>query len=370
MIYEIVLENVDIDEYIKNVCFISEQIISLDRSGNKLIVEISGDDSDEIVEQIKTTAKKYVNGTTLEKTLFENNVDFSEHEIYSDSIKKLTEGSIVLNNEAIFLYDFFDRNFENFAHSLGAIDKRYPVLLPVNAYSKTGYLRRTPQYSMFCSCANENLNELNELDAYVKDGGLTKILKTPKLALSPSACFHTYLEYENTKIDKKKIVTFVQNVFRNEGRFNFSEVGRLMDYHVREVVAFGSYEEVKKFREDMLELVKNFLIKIKLDSKIAIAADPFVIPKMQAFKKIQILDASKYELKASVNKNKKIAVASFNLHGKAFTDPFNIQIKNTNDAVSACVGFGIERWVIAFVGQYGLDVDDWPDYIKESYYGC
>lgn len=369
MIYEISLENVDIDEYIKNVGFISENIISINRNGNKLLVEIEGDDSNEIIDSIKSTAEKYVNGTTLEKTLFENNVNFSEHEIYSNSIKKLTEGSVVLNDRAIFLFNFFDKKFEYFAHSLGAIDKIYPVLLPVNAYSKTGYLRRTPQYSMFCSSVNENLTELNELDKYIQDGRVSKILKVPKLALSPSACFHTYLEYENTIISGKKVVTFVQNVFRNEGRFNYSEIGRLMDYHVREVVILGSPEDVHKFRENMLEIIKNFLLTLKLDAKIVVAADPFVIPKMQDYKKIQIIDASKYELKASVTKNKMIALASFNLHGKAFTDPFNIQIKDV-DAVSACVGFGIERWVIAFVGQYGLDVDAWPNYIKESYYGC
>ena len=38
--------------------------------------------------------------------------------------------------------------------------------------------------------------------------------------------------------------------FRNEGRFNYSEIGRLMGYHVREIVMIGSADFVSNIRKE------------------------------------------------------------------------------------------------------------------------
>lgn len=32
--------------------------------------------------------------------------------------------------------------------------------------------------------------------------------------------------------------------------------------------------------------------------------------------------------------------------------------------MTGCVGFGLERWVIAFVSQYGVDPNNWPQKVK------
>lgn len=76
-------------------------------------------------------------------------------------------------------------------------------------------------------------------------------------------------------------------------------------------------------------------------------------------------EGSKYELLLKYSSKKSIAVASFNIHGTAFTQPFNIKIKNIETPVTGCAGFGIERWVLAFIAQYGWDDNQWPLIIKE-----
>ena len=91
-----------------------------------------------------------------------------------------------------------------------------------------------------------------------------------------------------------------------------------------------------------------------------ITYDPFVVPSMQKFKKIQVQEQSKYEMQLAWCKAKYLAVASFNLHGTAFTDPFNIRLNGCEKPVTGCVGYGIERWVLAFLSQYGLDMANWP----------
>lgn len=267
-----------------------------------------------------------------------------------------------------FLFEYFDELFGKIAYQLGAIEKMYPALLPIGGYSKTGYLKKTPQYAIFCSTVNDSINNLEQTDVAIRNRNVKEIVKEPEYALSPSACFHTYIEYENSSLEKNTIITFRQNVFRNEGRLNYRELGRLCDYHVREIVMIGSSEYVIKMRNQIMEKSTEIMKNLNLDGDISLASDSFVVPKMQMYRKIQRVDKSKYEMHLKVSDNKTISTASFNLHGRAFTDPFNISVDNCEDTVTACVGFGLQRWVIAFLSQYSLEERKWPLQVKEKYY--
>lgn len=101
--------------------------------------------------------------------------------------------------------------------------------------------------------------------------------------------------------------------------------------------------------------------------KILVASDPFVMPKMQKYKKIQLMENSKYEIRLNVSEKDQISTTSFNLHGTAFSHPFNISISEVDEVVTGCVGFGLERWVIAFLSQFGVESDKWPQSIKEEW---
>ena len=248
---------------------------------------------------------------------------------------------------------------------MGAIEKSYPVLLPVDEYIKTGYISRTPQYAIFCSDVHESIDELNDLSKAIEENRVSSYLNSPQLALSPSACFHTYIEMKNQVLEENSIISFTQNVFRNEGRLNYDEIGRLRDYHVREVVFVGDEEFVCSSRKKFLNNIKEFVVNIGLEGKVQVSSDSFVLPKMQKYRKIQMIDNSKYELRLNINEKKDIAVGSFNLHGMAFTSAFNIRVRNCKNAVTGCVGFGIERWVLAFLCQYGKEEKNWPECVRK-----
>jgi len=274
---------------------------------------------------------------------------------------------IGLNEEAIFLYEYFEKKFESFALELNAVKKMYPVLLPVDSYKKTGYLNNSPQYAIFCCTAYENIHTLNKLNNSVGTEKVERLLKLPEYALSPSACFHTYIEYQNKILPAKNIFTFTQSVFRNEGRFNYTDVGRLKDYHVREIVIVGNQEYVSQIRRAILDKTIEFLKELDLCGEVIVASDPFIMPKMQKYKKMQLIEETKYEMRLNYNVDKKISVASFNLHGTAFTYPFNIKAEGCEGTVTGCVGYGLERWIIAFISQYGNEPDKWPNAVKEEY---
>lgn len=157
----------------------------------------------------------------------------------------------------------------------------------------------------------------------------------------------------------------MESVFRNEGRLNWEEFGRLRDYHVREIVFLGTQEFVEQTRENIREEVMTFIRKMNMDAYITVAADAFIMPKMIKYKKYQKMEKSKYEVRVSYDKDHTLAAASLNLHGTAFTSPFHIKVKGVDNPVSGCVGFGIERWILVFLAQYGTDSACWPDEVKK-----
>lgn len=244
-------------------------------------------------------------------------------EIYnSDIVHKFENGQIALINQAKKLFEFFDNSFVEIARSYGAVEKIYPTLLPISDYQETGYFKTSPQYSIFCCSPHEDIDLLIDINKKVSDKEIQPSLCEPTFGLSPSACFHTYIEYRNKKLDNNTVVTFNQNVFRNEGRFCWDDYGRLMDYHVREIVLIGTEKFVAETRTAILDEARKFIEKVGLGGEISTASDPFVIPTMQKYKKLQMQEKSKYELKLFCSEEKKLACASFNFHGESFTHPF------------------------------------------------
>lgn len=364
-------ESINLNEFKKVIGFISEDIILYNIEDNLLnLVMKDTADVDDIINQIVDVSHKYVSNKSLDEVIFCNDIDIKKYQLTHNSVHYFDEGMMSLSDKSLFLYNYFNNKFldlvrSEFSGECDIVEKLYPVLLPILAYKKTGYLKRTPQYAIFCCSACENMSVLNELEK-MDDNNYRNIITNPTYALSPSACFHVYEEYKNCVLDNNTIVTFIQSVFRNEGRFNFSEYGRMRDYHVREVVFIGDDAFVEKSRERMIRASKRLIKEINVKATITAASDPFILPKMQKYKKIQLIDRSKYELRMAYEEKSDMSVASYNLHGTAFTSPFNIMVKD-KDTVTGCVGYGLERFVLAFLAQHGENPDKWSETIREEY---
>ena len=365
-------ENIDVNEFIKSICFVSPDIQNVVITEDGIEIEISdAGKTMELRAMLIEMMKKYTIPNKIQETYYENYLNdkiFYDIGVQENEVIFFGNGQIGFGEKGIFLFDFFDSKFSEIAYELGAIEKLYPVLLPLDAYSMTGYVRKTPQYAIFCSTVKESLKELEQTDAAVHNKKIKEIIKEPRFALSPSACFHTYIEYKDKTLKDNTIVTFKQNVFRNEGRLNYNEIGRLCDYHVREIVMLGSNQFIIEIRDKIMQKSKELMSKLQLVGDISLASDSFVVPKMQMYRKIQHIDKSKYEMHLNISSDKSISTASYNLHGKAFTDPFNISVENCEDTVTACVGFGLQRWVLAFLLQHGLNEESWPEEVKSEYF--
>lgn len=65
-----------------------------------------------------------------------------------------------------------------------------------------------------------------------------------------------------------------------------------------------------------------------------------------------------------------LAVSSFNLHRDFYTKTYGVRFDAGDASVeSACMGFGVDRWMYGFLAQRGLDPTGWPDRVREAVEG-
>jgi hypothetical protein len=52
-----------------------------------------------------------------------------------------------------------------------------------------------------------------------------------------------------------------------------------------------------------------------------------------------------------------------------FGRAFDINVEGAGPAHSSCIGFGLERFVCAFLAQHGNDPSDWPEEVRTAIAG-
>lgn len=283
------------------------------------------------------------------KNMVEREYVSTDNIMSGKNIINFGKGSIGLSGKALELFRYFDSTFKDFAIELGGVEEQYPVLLNNKTLKDTGYLRTSPQYIHYVNPVKDDMEILSDLWKYE---GAEEFYSGSVGVLSPSACFHVYENYRNSILEQCKTVTLLQNVFRNEGKFNQNEYGRLRDYHVREIVFIGSEDYVRKSLKILMDKTGEFVKETGLTGEIKTASDSFILPDMQKYKIIQLKNKVKYEVKLNYSKTLQLSAASFNFHGKTFTHPFNIKVENKEETVTGCVGYGLERWVLAYLSQF------------------
>ncbi|MBW4080404.1 hypothetical protein [Paenibacillus sp. S150] len=364
-------EQVMDDELRRIVGFASEEILSIRFVGKHIQLTVQDGAEVRVLDNIHKLVDAYNRVPfTEEEVLYAETKKkqfYSEEELLaSDLISRCGEGLISLNGVAARLYQFLDECFIRLLEGYHPQLRKFPVLLPLETYASTKYLTTSPQYAMFCCSVRESILEVNTLQKHVVEGNITSLLTHPQYAFSPSACFHLYEELRGSTLPQNSVYTFRQNVFRNEGRFNWGELERLRDYTVREIVFIGDEDYVYGFREELTGKLLSLLRQLGLDYEMKVGSDPFIIPEMQKYKALQTRSKVKYELKVAKGRATAIACASLNLHGVSFANSFGFEVLGTEPTVSGCVGFGLERWVLAFLSQYGNDVAHWPDFVQQG----
>jgi seryl-tRNA synthetase len=284
-------------------------------------------------------------------------------------VHPLGVGLVALKGPVLRVLRFFEHEFLRLARRFGAEEAHYPVLLPMEILEDVGYLGHFPQHVTLCSHLPEDLPVLEAVarEAAANKGRpgpeLLKGLVAPAHALKPAVCLPCYRHHRGVRVPDGQVltVTMQNHVFRYEGA-RHDLLSRLWDFQVRDIVFMGAYPRLKELRQQVMEAAMALCRELDLSARMELANDPFFLSESVDKAVYQRLGEVKYELLLSIpHRDSQIAVSSFNLHRDYYASLYDLRQQGGAPAETACMGFGMERWVYAFLSQKGLDPSQWPE---------
>jgi hypothetical protein len=130
---------------------------------------------------------------------------------------------------------------------------------------------------------------------------------------------------------------------------------------MHEIILMGNPERVGEVREQLLGRVLDLARHIGLRGRIVQANDPFY-GSVEGRARRVLQQASQLKLELVVDTGDgELAIASFNRHEDYFGRAFSIASPEGNPIHTACVAFGVERWMKAVITARGSSPAQWED---------
>jgi seryl-tRNA synthetase len=247
-----------------------------------------------------------------------------------------------------------------------------PTLIPAPVLARCDYFRSFPQYVSFVSHLHEDFGTIDGFrtrhqERESLDDQARHDLDIPGNCLSPAVCYHVYHRHAGARVPETGLTYEVQGrCFRFEST-NLSDLRRLWEFTMRELVFVGTKEWVLARREEAIAAFIPLLDSLRLPSEIRTASDPFfVAPDATAKTYFQLSSETKYEISVGLGGDERLAVGSFNYHTDFFGRAFETEAGASGPAHSVCVAFGLERLVHAILGHHGPDPEAWPEVLREN----
>ncbi|MGW6391063.1 hypothetical protein ACWFR1_11270 [Streptomyces sp. NPDC055103] len=218
-----------------------------------------------------------------------------------------------------------------------------PPLLSVEGLARLDYFRNFPHLGV--SAGRFTPEALDGLAAGEDPGELPL---RPTGHLLPSAtCYGLLLSLEGRDVGEDGLrLSATGRCFRNETHYD--GLRRLWGFHMREVLYLGTKQGAVEHLESGAEFVRELAGLLGLDLTRATADDPFY-DRGGSRARLMALDPVKHEFSAPDG----TAIASVNRHRNFFGERLDIRAGAEGPAYSACVAFGVERWVHAMILAHG-----------------
>jgi seryl-tRNA synthetase len=256
--------------------------------------------------------------------------------------------------------------------------RSFPAFVDADILHRCGYFDSHPNAISF---VGHMVEDFDAIEAFRQanscaEGALmpgTDDLHLPGLCLNPAACFPCYPTLAGRRIGGEGAAfTWRGRVFRYESR-NLVGLDRLWEFNVRELVLVGSEAHVADCRRRVLPVIGELAEIFDLECRIETASDPFFATVSAARTFWQRAQEVKNEIILTIEPGadgtrRELACGSINLHGKFFGDRFDIGA-GEGAAATACVGLGIERWVLAAFSQHGFEPGRWPAAVRGEIFG-
>ncbi|MEV5510656.1 hypothetical protein [Streptomyces orinoci] len=266
-------------------------------------------------------------------------------------------GQAALRGPLLALAEDCDRAFVRLAGLWRAREERHPCSLPAERLQRVGYLRSFPHQASFAARLSPEEADLEAfLDGPVVDehGALAQARLSPlSEVLTPAACYHVFSDRLGHSLAGPEFVTTRNSCFRREREY--VPLRRLSGFTMREVVCLGTGADTAEFLRLAREALELFFPLAGLEPQWHPATDPFFRPRENPRYLLQRVDPVKYEAIYGGD----LAIASTNRHHDHFGTGFGLTLDG-RPVHSACVAFGLERWLFALTDRHGTDPERWP----------
>jgi seryl-tRNA synthetase len=184
-----------------------------------------------------------------------------------------------------------------------------------------------------------------------------------EVTLNPAACYPVYPSFSGVVPAEGRLVTMLNWVFRHEPS---PEPTRMQSFRVREFVRCGTPDQVVAWRDMWHARGLALLESLGLPAASDVATDPFFGRGGRMLAANQKEQRLKFEVLVPViSADKPTACCSFNYHQEHFGGAFAIKTADGQVAHTACLGFGLERIVMALLQTHGFDPGGWPSEVQQ-----
>jgi len=222
-----------------------------------------------------------------------------------------------------------------------------PAALPLGVLERADYFASFPQWLTMATHLTDDPHKLERIATSACPAQeAAGCGEPPTVALPPAVCYHVYAALAGKIVGVRRTVTAQGGCWRHEGD-RFAPLERGWAFTMREIVCIGTEKECVAFRDRGIAVATAFAAGLHINSELAPAEDPFFAPTGRGRALLQRLKGLKQELRLPIGDGDTVAAASFNLHERFFGEAFDIRLADGSPAYTACVAFGLERWLLA-----------------------
>lgn len=213
-------------------------------------------------------------------------------------------------------------------------------LLPTEVGERVGYLDSFPHLAAFV-VGHPNVGDHGARES---SGGRSTGVGLPGTMLGAAACHHVYAALRDSVIPGPMVFSIRAPCVRRES--DFLPLRRQLSFALREIVMVGDHQAVTRFLSEVTVRCQLLFERLGLTYKMVPATDPF-FGEERGKRLMQLIEPNKWEFVVA-----ETALASLNAPRTHFGEGLNIRCDG-RPIHSACLGFGLERWLHALVARFG-----------------